>query len=131
MLALPTKGKKKAGYSDAATHIYKYLKEFNAQGSAPPAAGKKLPIISRLAGGIHAWRGDRVVSSPEDVAEAPAAAEGSRDGTPRSKAAPKTRRRSKSFKLESSTALTGETDEEPRNASVPAQRPPRRDNHDE
>uniref|UniRef100_A0A7S3B943 Uncharacterized protein n=1 Tax=Haptolina ericina TaxID=156174 RepID=A0A7S3B943_9EUKA len=89
-----TKGKRRsAGFADAAPTVHEFLKEFNSQGAAPPAAGKKLPIISRLAGGIHAWKGDRV--NPASAVSVDASCEGGEGGEAGSQGGGSTRKGSR------------------------------------
>uniref|UniRef100_A0A7S3BHK6 EF-hand domain-containing protein n=1 Tax=Haptolina ericina TaxID=156174 RepID=A0A7S3BHK6_9EUKA len=46
---------KTAKKSEHAQALHVFLQEFNAQGSDPGVVGKKMPLLTRLAGGIKAW----------------------------------------------------------------------------
>eukprot|EP00966_Prymnesium_polylepis_P017377 400736-Prymnesium_polylepis.2 len=67
LLVQAKKGKKLSGFADAAGAVYSFLKEYNSQGAEPPAAGKKWALITRLAGGILAWKGERKFASDEEA----------------------------------------------------------------
>ena len=53
LIETPAKGKARDAASGAA--LATFLRESNQQGSDPGVVGKKMPLLSRLAGGIKAW----------------------------------------------------------------------------
>ena len=59
--------------------MHAFLQEFNSQGMEPGVVGKKMPLLTRLAGGIRAWRGQPAPNQsneeaseidPRDIVEA-------------------------------------------------------------
>ena len=46
----------------AAAAIHAFLCEFQAQGAEVGVVGKKMPLLTRLAGGIRAWKGSSKVT---------------------------------------------------------------------
>lgn len=48
---------KKGG--NAALAVFAFLREVNQLSGAPPFRSRKMPLLTRLAGGLHAWKGTR------------------------------------------------------------------------
>jgi len=53
----------------AAFALHTFLKEVNAQTGAPPFRARKMPLLTRLAGGLHAWKGQPSALASKNVAK--------------------------------------------------------------
>jgi len=70
------KGKEKE--SAASKELQSFFEEYNSQGNDPGVVGRKMPLLTRLAGGIRAWSSYHPIRTKEGEAKAKQLAQGRR-----------------------------------------------------
>ena len=67
LVELSQKGKEKE--KAASKELQRFFQEYNTQGNDPGVGGRKMPLLTRLAGGIRAWTTFEPIKHKEDEAE--------------------------------------------------------------